>query len=179
MCYHHGMVVDYDESLSMYMFEMHPSVAEENRGQACEMPELQTASVGHPSKDSRTKQCANCRQIKPVVRFPTQTDKSNRRVYSSWCKDCKRIGNARMRYGLSPAQFTDLFAQGSFCHVCKATSRMEIDHCHKTGTVRGLLCARCNKLAAHFEDFDEDPDAYLRSLLAYLRGNHLNITPAK
>lgn len=44
-----------------------------------------------------------------------------------------------------------LAAQGGKCAMCPATKDTRgrdlcVDHCHKTGKVRGLLCDRCNRL---------------------------------
>ena len=41
-----------------------------------------------------------------------------------------------------------LAAQGGGCAICGAlpkTRRLHVDHDHKTGEIRGLLCYRCNK----------------------------------
>ena len=39
--------------------------------------------------------------------------------------------------------------QGGFCYLCRRangrTKRLSIDHDHRTGVVRGLLCTPCNK----------------------------------
>lgn len=53
------------------------------------------------------------------------------------------------RYGLTPKDFEQLISsQSGKCAVCKVTftkiSPPCVDHCHKTGTVRGLLCKKCN-----------------------------------
>lgn len=51
--------------------------------------------------------------------------------------------------------------QGGGCAVCgRRHPKLRVDHCHKTGRVRGLLCARCNALA-------QDPDV-LRDIIAYM-----------
>jgi hypothetical protein len=34
--------------------------------------------------------------------------------------------------------------RGPVCEVCGDTGRLSIDHCHKTGLVRGTLCTKCN-----------------------------------
>jgi hypothetical protein len=41
-----------------------------------------------------------------------------------------------------------LALQGGGCAICGSppvTRRLDIDHNHRTGAIRGLLCARCNR----------------------------------
>ena len=57
--------------------------------------------------------------------------------------------NSRIRaYGIEPeVYYRMLELQGNKCAICKAESKrraMNIDHNHKTGKVRGLLCDGCN-----------------------------------
>lgn len=50
-------------------------------------------------------------------------------------------------YGLQKGEYGKLFeAQGGRCAICLGTrrQRLSVDHCHKTGRVRGLLCRTCN-----------------------------------
>jgi hypothetical protein len=63
------------------------------------------------------------------------------------------------RYGLSLAQFRAMvMAQGNRCKCCGTlfgmlrSTRPNIDHCHTTGQVRGILCLQCNLLLGHAED---------------------------
>lgn len=56
----------------------------------------------------------------------------------------------RRTYGISQAQYEILFrAQHRCCAVCgtapKAGRFLHVDHSHRSGSVRGLLCFRCNK----------------------------------
>ena len=44
--------------------------------------------------------------------------------------------------------------------------KLSVDHCHKTGKVRGLLCAKCNVGLAKFE---EDEQQFLNAI-KYLKG---------
>ena len=72
-------------------------------------------------------------------------------------------------YGLTQEAFDAMLAaQGGGCAVCKeprADGRsMNVDHDHKSGIVRGLLCFRCNRGIGLFRD---DP-ARLTAAATYL-----------
>lgn len=63
------------------------------------------------------------------------------------------------KYGLTPAEFDAMLnAQGLVCAICgtdkpsKRDNTFRIDHCHKTGKVRGLLCMKCNSALGMFQD---------------------------
>ena len=50
-----------------------------------------------------------------------------------------------------------LEAQGGHCALCPnvpKTRRLHVDHDHKTGRVRGLLCYRCNRALPTYLDSD-------------------------
>lgn len=54
------------------------------------------------------------------------------------------------RYGITIEQYDALYiAQGGVCYICRRatgkTRRLAVDHNHKTGKVRGLLCKLCNR----------------------------------
>jgi Recombination endonuclease VII len=74
------------------------------------------------------------------------------------------------KFGLTEGSFAALLKeQGGVCAICKGSNkrgRLAVDHCHKTGRVRGLLCHRCNRAIGAFED---DP-ALLRAAITYLSG---------
>lgn len=60
-------------------------------------------------------------------------------------------------YGITSEQYEALYeAQGGCCFICQRatgkTRRLAVDHDHKTGYVRGLLCKPCNSVLAHFRD---------------------------
>lgn len=75
-----------------------------------------------------------------------------RRYYDrdrSYWSDIKRL------YGLTQEQYNCLLAQqGNSCAICKVVSeaRLQVDHDHITGLVRGLLCGRCNKGLSMFDE---------------------------
>lgn len=97
-----------------------------------------------------------------------------------------RRANHKYLYGLTYEERDALLrAQGGKCAICDTAlyyvvqpdgivrppaknadgmGRTVIDHCHKTGKVRGLLCTRCNLMLGHGRD---DP-GILKKALAYL-----------
>ena len=74
-------------------------------------------------------------------------------------------------YGLEADQFQSLWdAQHGRCAICKGAlfvdkrKSFNIDHCHNTGRVRGLLCNKCNTGLGLLGD---DPER-LRDAIVYL-----------
>lgn len=60
-------------------------------------------------------------------------------------------------YGLTPDEYWAIYEyQGGVCYLCRRangkTKRLCVDHDHKTGFVRGLLCQRDNKLLGWARD---------------------------
>ena len=74
----------------------------------------------------------------------------------------------KKRYKISKEEWLALFtAQGGICAICITNPIKHTDHCHYTGTVRGLLCHKCNVGIGLFRD---DP-ALLARAIAYLKRN--------
>lgn len=61
-------------------------------------------------------------------------------------------------YGLPKGRYKQILEiQNGCCAICKTNTPAPkktfcVDHCHKTGRVRGLLCHRCNTLLGHAKD---------------------------
>jgi DNA-directed RNA polymerase subunit RPC12/RpoP len=76
----------------------------------------------------------------------------------------------RRQYGISMEEFDGLLAfQGGGCAICskpieELRRRMNIDHDHKNGKVRGILCSGCNTGLGHLGDNIEG----LKKALYYL-----------
>ena len=68
----------------------------------------------------------------------------------------RALARARMKkYGITAEQFEALkVAQGGRCAVCQEIfpETPQVDHCHKSGKIRGLLCGPCNKALGLLRD---------------------------
>ena len=75
----------------------------------------------------------------------------------------KRADNLRRRFGISSVEYDRLLSeQGGVCGICRKpdtvmgrkvkSRRLAVDHDHRTGGVRGLLCQRCNVLCGLLGD---------------------------
>lgn len=130
------------------------------------------------------KQCSDCR------RFLARSDFCNNRSRTDGlahaCRYCVAKGKkerwartkprpasqrrqreyARVwKYGLTPCAFTRLRIEcADLCELCGIDPAEHIDHSHKTGEVRGLLCGMCNRGLGQFKDDVER----LRSAVLYL-----------
>ncbi len=87
-------------------------------------------------------------------------------------RERERDRRLRRLYGISQRVYrTMLTTQNGHCAICprapKAGKNLHVDHDHKTGRVRGLLCFRCNRrlLGRGLEDpkLHEAAAKYLRS----------------
>lgn len=73
-------------------------------------------------------------------------------------KRCAARLSLLRKYGLNPTEFDALLdRQGNGCAVCRVPfgehqRGPQIDHCHETGQVRGLLCTSCNIGLGHTKD---------------------------
>ena len=58
----------------------------------------------------------------------------------------------KMRYGVTKEWYLEQTASGK-CQLCdKATDKFCVEHCHKTGVVRGVVCHKCNTLIGVIEN---------------------------
>lgn len=139
--------------------------------------------------DVLLKQCTKCGEAKVLSCFSKY--RRHRDGYKDRCKACINLSAKRWydqrdeaaralnnekaliyqrtrRYGLSPSAYEALIdIHNGRCRLCKqpfADESPYIDHCHKTGRVRGLLHRTCNLLLGHAKD---DPEI-LRLAAQYL-----------
>jgi hypothetical protein len=60
------------------------------------------------------------------------------------------------KYNITLAEYDELLAaQAGVCMVCgtpPSRRPLDVDHCHSSGKVRGLLCENCNKALGLVQD---------------------------
>ncbi|MDQ3982066.1 MAG: endonuclease VII domain-containing protein [Actinomycetota bacterium] len=109
--------------------------------------------------------CHRCGLDKSPEEFPRNKRRDCGRHWN--CRACHSIQNResraknggarkyhlRRRYGLTPAEFDALVAeQGFLCPICLKRPAVDVDHDHRTGRVRGILCEKCNGGLGQFRD---------------------------
>ena len=87
------------------------------------------------------------------------------------CRQIKEY-KYRVRYGVTFEFLNNLrAAQGNKCAICFDTlknGKVDTDHCHLTGKIRGILCPMCNRGLGMFKDNPE----LLMSAYKYLLESH-------
>ena len=129
-----------------------------------------------------TKLCPRCGVVKPVSEFGPRANRRWLRSWCRPCTatearayhhrtngpDAKARRKARLRViglarvGSNPDEYDRLFIeQRGRCAICATDDpgsgrgdreHFSVDHDHRTGMVRGLLCARCNLGIGYFHD---------------------------
>jgi hypothetical protein len=139
------------------------------------------------------KKCNRCGIVKSYSEF--YKDRYRKDGYDSYCRECNKEiyrewvarnpeharqkwreaskkydepGRRRKRkYGLPHGRYEEMVKeQDNKCLICKKELPLFVDHDHKTGIVRGLLCHHCNAGIGYLKD----NTALLKSAITYLAG---------
>ena len=112
--------------------------------------------------------CSVCKIEKPLKEFSKW---STRKTYKSKCKECctafnkvwykankekKQDYSLKYNHGISLDQYNMMLqAQNHLCYICGKNDQnimLSVDHNHKTGKIRSLLCDKCNRGLGYFND---------------------------
>ncbi len=101
------------------------------------------------------------------IRYPEKYKASYENYNAKNSEDRARKRLERI-YGITMENYLALYdEQGGVCAICKKSitkKRLCVDHDHKTGKIRGLLCSYCNTGIGLFRD----DLALLNSAIKYL-----------
>ena len=134
------------------------------------------------------KKCNTCKKTQPLTHFGVYRIRNTERRRHK-CNKCRRIESQeryaknphikekmkatayehhlKKTYGLNKKDVDQmLLDQDNKCAICKKgfTKSPNIDHCHKTDKIRGLLCWNCNIGIGYLKDNPE----ILRNAITYL-----------
>jgi len=136
----------------------------------------------------KKKKCTKCKIIKPISEFNRES--RNKDKPRSWCKSCYKEYNQkyapqwyrseahkkrlwekaveRNYPGMTVSRYEEILeSQNGVCAICGKPGinrRLAVDHNHKTGQIRGLLCVFCNVLVGYVEE-----RTLLRKIETYLK----------
>ena len=136
------------------------------------------------------KKCTGCNEIKSLEHFhrnklaldgvhssckicrnTARKLSSKAKEYTENYKDRQKENDLKRRFNINSQQYEAmLVAQDFSCGICGTHQKdldksLAVDHCHKIGTVRGLLCSKCNLSLGGFQDSIET----LEKAILYLK----------
>lgn len=98
-------------------------------------------------KYDRKRYRANAEAIRHINRL------FSRRFWASMTPAERSARRRKYEYGLEPEEFDSLLRrQRGRCAICRAPKPTDLDHCHRTNRIRGVLCRRCNVALGGFRD---------------------------
>ena len=132
------------------------------------------------------KKCSKCKKTYPATNKFFYRHSNRKDGFDPWCKECKkeydRILHKIKKFNISKKKYEKMLKeQNNCCLICgrnfediyrnlkqnHAYYTPRIDHDHKTGNVRGILCHHCNTALGSFE---ENPFILVRAI-KYLKDN--------
>ena len=133
----------------------------------CKQCRTEEQSTAKANIVAGVKKCGTCNITKPLDLFYNSISSGDGK--GSRCKPCDSIARKQWttnnpakakqssrnrgvlhKYGITQDKYLAMFKQqDGKCAICSTTDNkgksFSIDHCHETGTIRGLLCNQCNR----------------------------------
>lgn len=146
--------------------------------------------------------CSCCKKVKSAGFYSRNS--SNWHGYQGWCKACKadqqrkekskkqkenpkfyekeKDRSLKKKYGITLENFKEMEQmQDGRCAICRGLNiqknkkgHLFVDHCHRTGKIRKLLCGNCNAAIGYARENIE----ILERMIAYLNKHNKPIKQA-
>ena len=138
-----------------------------NKCQICEQERFLVIDHCHQTKRVRGLLCHNCNKaiglvndsvmlLHRMIRYLESNFSLKPNTNREYPKQSKEIDLFR-RYGITEQEYSYMYkAQCGKCAICtsenSSNGRLAVDHNHKTGMIKGLLCTYCNSAIGQFND---------------------------
>ncbi|MEE9377032.1 MAG: endonuclease domain-containing protein [Candidatus Lokiarchaeia archaeon] len=137
-------------------------------------------------KKENTKKCSKCKQILPATPEYFYRRKNGKFGLDHTCKVCKKkwdkVYHRVKKHDVNTTQFFSMLEnQNHKCDICKQTLHfydyggVHIDHNHKTGEIRKILCFHCNVVLGLIND----NRFVLANAILYLKKHRKRLTRKK
>jgi len=111
---------------------------------------------GKPHRMRKCKRCHGEAAIQWRKRNPEQASRAEARHAPR-----KALRRIEREYGITPDVYRAMqVSQQGRCAICARQVPLDVDHCHNSGDVRGLLCRNCNRAIGWMKD---DPKLLIRA----------------
>ena len=144
----------------------------------------------HSVSSTESKQCPTCQKTLPFAEFCSNKQRWDNLSYDCrTCTSHRSKGNhqrlkqdplkyneylekernrhLKRNFGITSKDYDQMLtSQSGGCAICGTTTcasgkSLAVDHCHRTGKVRGLLCRDCNQTLGKFND---DRNRFLKAI---------------
>lgn len=112
------------------------------------------------ASDGKRSDCKEC-SIKASLKYnKTNPDKisANNKKWRVIHKTKLKFMRLKYKFGITQEEYQNfLIKQNDSCAICQIPQKklnrfLNVDHCHKTNKIRGLLCEKCNMGIGLFND---------------------------
>lgn len=170
VCKKHGLI----SKINIYVNPKNQKVCRLCKNESCR----RLRYIDYPDSFKERK-CSRCKKIKKKDEFGL-SDWKLRHLYCSTCRsDASFIHyhkrkNHLKNYGITPDLYNKMFLeQKGLCAICNQKEKrkskwkgeiflLSVDHDHKTGKVRELLCASCNLIIGNINESIETCQGMIR-----------------
>lgn len=133
------------------------------------------------NKDGKRGECKVCRKEYRQALYQSDPER-RKQAYKRWYynnpdkrKACSRRAHLKAKYKITEERYLELLeAQDGKCAIChKHHSEIRkilfVDHDHRSGEIRGLLCSECNFALGLLRDSPE----IMHNMIAYLQKSEI------
>ena len=139
-------------------------------------------------KDKRAKsglqsECKKCHSARTKI-YREKNSEHYKEYHKNYYKEnmenhkCNsREYHLKSKFGITLDDYNEmLYNQDGKCKICEIhhtelKKALDVDHCHETSRVRGLLCNNCNRGIGHLKESIKNLDRAKKYLLEYTNGN--------